>query len=67
MTKLLKQAIAQIRELPEDQQDAIAVNLMFLVSDVLTGSDDQLVGVRLRRRALVNGAASRLRPSGFDR
>jgi hypothetical protein len=27
---------------------------------------EEHIGVRLRRQALVNGAASRLRPSGFD-
>ena len=33
MTKLLEQAIAQIRELPEDQQDAVAARVIELVDE----------------------------------
>ena len=36
MTKLLEEAIAQIRQLPEDQQDAVATNLMNLLDETLT-------------------------------
>jgi hypothetical protein len=41
MTKLLEQAIAQIRELPEDQQDAVAANLINLMDETLTGDEER--------------------------
>ena len=33
MAKLLDQAIAQVRKLPEEQQDAVAANLICLIND----------------------------------
>jgi predicted transcriptional regulator len=33
MTKLLEQAIARVRELPEEDQDALANALLFLTSE----------------------------------
>jgi hypothetical protein len=33
MTKLLEQAIAQVRELPEDEQDAVAARVIELVNE----------------------------------
>jgi|HubBroStandDraft_4_1064222.scaffolds.fasta_scaffold836919_2 hypothetical protein len=41
MTKLLEQAVAQIRQLPEDQQDALAANLMNLIDDTLTADEQR--------------------------
>jgi hypothetical protein len=41
MTKLLEQAIAQIRELPEDQQDAVAANLITLLDETLTADEER--------------------------
>jgi hypothetical protein len=41
MTKLLDQAIAQIRELPDDQQDAVAANLIYLIDDTLTADEER--------------------------
>jgi hypothetical protein len=41
MTKLLEQAIAQISDLPEDQQDAIAANLLHLLDGTLTGDEER--------------------------
>ena len=41
MTKLLEQAIAQIRELPEDQQNAVAANLISVIDDALTADEER--------------------------
>jgi hypothetical protein len=41
MTKLLERAMAQICDLPEDRQDAIELNLMHLVGDVLAADDER--------------------------
>ena len=41
MTKLLEQAIAQVRELPEDQQNAVAANLINLIDDRLTADEER--------------------------
>jgi hypothetical protein len=41
MTKLLEQAIAQTRELPEDQQDAVAANLMNAINDTFTADEER--------------------------
>jgi hypothetical protein len=41
MTKLLEQAIAQVRELPEEQQDAVAANLINLIDDRLTEDEER--------------------------
>jgi hypothetical protein len=41
MTKRLEQAIAQIRELPEDQQDAVAANLIYLIDGTLNGDEER--------------------------
>ena len=41
VTKLLEQAIAQVRELPEEQQDAVAANLINLISDRLTEDEER--------------------------
>ena len=40
MRKLLQQAVAQIDELPEDQQDAVAINLMNLLNHAIAVEDD---------------------------
>ena len=41
MTKLFEQAIAQVCELPEDQQDAVATNLINLIEDRLTADEER--------------------------
>ena len=41
MTKLLEQAIAQVRELPEEQQDAVAANLINLIDDRLSEDEER--------------------------
>jgi hypothetical protein len=41
MTKLLEQAIAQVRELPEEQQDAVAANLIYVIDDRLTADEER--------------------------
>ena len=40
MRKLLQQAVAQIDELPDDQQDAVAINLMNLLNHAIAAEDD---------------------------
>ena len=40
MRKLLQQAIAQIDELPEEQQDAVARNLINVVSHAIAAEQD---------------------------
>jgi predicted transcriptional regulator len=37
MTKLLEQAIAQVRELPDDEQDAVAALLMSIAESDASG------------------------------
>jgi hypothetical protein len=41
MTKLLDQAIAQVRELPDEQQDAVAANLINLIDDRLSEDEER--------------------------
>ena len=41
MTKLLEQAIVQVRELPEEQQDAVAANLINLIDDRLSEDEER--------------------------
>jgi len=41
MTKRLEQAIAQIRELPEEQQDAVAANLITLIDNRLSEDEER--------------------------
>jgi len=48
MTKLLEQAIAQVRELPEEQQDAVAANLINLIDDRLTEDEERELTVSRR-------------------
>ena len=40
VTKLLEQAIAQVRELPEEQQDAVAANLIYVIDNALNCDDE---------------------------
>lgn len=41
VTKLLDRAIAQVRELPEEQQDAVAANLISAIDDRLTEDEER--------------------------
>ena len=41
VTKLLEQAIAQVCELPEDQQNAVAANLINLIDDRLSEDEER--------------------------
>lgn len=53
MTKLLERAIAQARELPDDEQDSIAVMLMSMTSeDALIDPPDEAT-----RKAVLEGLA----------
>ena len=56
MTKLLEDAIAQARELPEDEQDQIADALFaHMAAAEFRLSDNQVEEVRRRQRALLEG------------
>jgi hypothetical protein len=41
MTKLLDQAIEKVRELPEDEQNAVATNLINLIDDKLSEDEER--------------------------
>ena len=56
MTKLLEDAIAQARELPEDEQDQIAEALFaHMASAEFRLTDDQVEEVKRRQRELREG------------
>jgi hypothetical protein len=42
MTKLLKNAVAQLRKLPDDLQDKIAQQLIQYVNEISSPSDEQM-------------------------
>ncbi len=41
MTELLEQALAGVQELPDEQQDAVAANLVNLIDDRLSEDDER--------------------------
>ena len=56
MTKLLEDAIAQARELPEDEQDQIAEALFaYMAGAEFRLTDDQVEEVKRRQRELREG------------
>jgi len=41
VTKLLDQAIAKVRELPEEQQEVVLMNLIYLIDNALNGDEER--------------------------
>jgi predicted transcriptional regulator len=60
MTKLLEQAIARVRELPEDDQDALANALLFL-----TGESGPVIHLDEVTRAAVEEGLAQARRGDF--
>ena len=60
MTKLLEQAIARVRELPEDDQDALANALLFL-----TGESGPVIHLDEETRAAVEEGLAQARRGDF--